>query len=176
MSPARPSALAAAMTCSSRARPPTSCNTLDRLLLSRVPLPAAIMATAKPVTSMPAIFSCRMVLAPCNERRIIEAERGAHGDECPDSGQRIPQNKLQPGLRLCGWGSAAEKLGRVRPQRFTGAICKTAFKAGERTVCSGQSGDQGADHANAFSHSRHLRATGPGATRADHPHTSAAVR
>jgi hemin uptake protein HemP len=34
------------MTCSSRARPPTSCRTLGRLLLSRVPLPAAMIATA----------------------------------------------------------------------------------------------------------------------------------
>src|SRR6185437_4828227 len=43
---------AAAMTCSSSARPPTSCSTLGRLLLRRVPLPAAMMATANPVASM----------------------------------------------------------------------------------------------------------------------------
>src|SRR5580698_9549510 len=68
------SVFAAAITCSSSARPPTSCSTLGRLLLSRVPLPAAMMATAKPVDSMPAIFSRRNVLAPIAGGRIIEVE------------------------------------------------------------------------------------------------------
>src|SRR6266702_6272569 len=52
------SVFAAAMTCSRRALRPTSCSTLGRLLLSRVPLPAAMMATANPVASMGLIFSC----------------------------------------------------------------------------------------------------------------------
>src|SRR5689334_6709174 len=38
---------AAAMTCASSGRPPTSCSTLGRLDFRRVPLPAAMMAIAK---------------------------------------------------------------------------------------------------------------------------------
>src|SRR5438874_8901119 len=38
---------AAAMTCASSGRPPTSCSTLGRFDLRRVPLPAAMMAIAK---------------------------------------------------------------------------------------------------------------------------------
>src|ERR1039458_10379887 len=68
------SVFAAAMTCSRRARPPTWCSTLGRLLFSRVPLPAAMIATAKPVASMPSIFSRPNVLAPIPLGRIMKVE------------------------------------------------------------------------------------------------------
>src|ERR1017187_9837216 len=68
------SAFAAAMTCSRRARPPTWCSTLGRLLFSRVPLPAAKIATAKPFASMPALFSRPHVLAPIPLGRIMKVE------------------------------------------------------------------------------------------------------
>src|ERR1035437_10721060 len=84
------SVLAAAMTCSRRARPPTSCSTFGRLLLSRVPLPAAMIATAKPVASMPAIFSRRaVVLRPRRFRYLDGHERAAYFFGAPGGGGMV---------------------------------------------------------------------------------------
>src|ERR1700761_3944604 len=49
--------LAAAMTCSSRARPPISWRTLGRLDFSRVPLPAAMMAIPNALVSIRCLSS-----------------------------------------------------------------------------------------------------------------------
>jgi hypothetical protein len=122
------------MTCSRRARPPTSCSTLGRLLLSRVPLPAAMIATAKPVASMPAIFSRERCWLHCNERSIIEAsEVPMATNSC--SGQRVSPHKLSARTATMWTGRVQERnLGERDHADLQMRLAYLLCHAGERRL------------------------------------------
>src|SRR5258708_5488942 len=86
---------AAAMTWRRRARPPISWRTLGRLLLSRVPLPAAMMAMAKLFVSIQGYgLTCEVRGAWREGRRIRELRWIAPSrDWAP--GTRLPHRNLQ---------------------------------------------------------------------------------
>src|SRR5206468_12143975 len=109
--------------------PPISWRTLGRLLLSRVPLPAAMMAMAKSgvvIDLYGLMFGFVLSYRLKGWWRIIVDTRSCYGYEHAGSSKRISCDCLSPGLRLRGWAGTGEKFGGTGSRQRSVGHCSVA--------------------------------------------------